>query len=236
LLPAHQASTLALRREELKMMKFAKACGLAVGLSLALLGPVGTSLVPAAVHAAKPAGIAVTPEVKAAIDRVNAYFNSFQTMTGDLVQTTPRGRTAKGVFFISKPGKLRFEVEPPTPYILAADGRWLTFTNKKMDRGDQLPLSKTPLRLLVTSKLDLLQEVVVVNYQQADGFTTLALADKKGLMSGQIILVFDDSTNELRQWVIVDGKGLRTTVDLSNLAKDVKINPKLFNVKIRRKN
>ena len=64
--------------------------------------------------------------------------------------------------------------------------------------------------------------------------TTIALADKKGSMPGQIILVFDDARNELQQWIIIDGKGQRTTVELANLEKDVKINPKLFNVTIKR--
>lgn len=185
---------------------------------------------------AKVASITITPEIQAAAERINAYFNSFQTLRGELVQTSPRGRTAKGVFFLSKPGKLRFEVEPPTPYIMASDGKWLTLTNKKMNKGDQFPLSKTPMRLLVSNKLDLLKEAVVTNFEQGEGTTTLALADEKGSLPGQIVLIFDDSRNELLQWIIIDGKGQKTTVELSNLEKNVKINPKLFQVTINRGN
>jgi outer membrane lipoprotein-sorting protein len=186
-------------------------------------------------EAAKIEGMAMTPEIEAAVKKLNTYFNSFQTMKGELVQTSPRGRSAKGVFFLAKPGKLRFEVEPPTPYIMASDGKWLTLTNKKMDKGDQFPLSKTPMRLLVASKLDLLQEAVVTNFEQNDSSTAITLADKKGSMPGHIVLVFDDTQNELQQWIIIDGKGQRTTVELANLERDVKINPKLFSVSIKRK-
>jgi outer membrane lipoprotein-sorting protein len=193
----------------------------------------GLALSPLAM-AAKVKGIALTPEIQAAAERIDAYFNSFRTMKGDIIQTSPKGRASKGVFVISKPGKFRFDVDPPTPYILASDGKWLTITNKKMDRGDQVPLSKTPLRLLVASNLKLLDESIVLNHSEADGFTTLALADKKGLMPGHIIMVFDDGQNELRQWVIVDGKGQRTTVELTSVEKDVKVNPKLFNITINR--
>jgi outer membrane lipoprotein-sorting protein len=193
----------------------------------------GLALSPAAM-AAKVKGIAITPEIQAAAERIDAYFNSFRTMKGDIIQTSPKGRASRGVFVISKPGKFRFDVDPPTPYILASDGKWLTITNKKMDRGDQVPLSKTPLRLLVASNLKLLDESVVLNHSEAEGFTTLTLADKKGLMPGQIIMVFDDGQNELRQWIIVDGKGQRTTVELTSVEKDVKVNPKLFNITINR--
>ena len=204
-----------------------------LGLSLALMGAVGPAPVSPA-QAAKAQAMQITPEIQAAVEKLNAYFNSFQTLRGEITQISPRGRAAKGVFFLAKPGKLRFEVEPPTPYIMASDGKWLTLTNKKMDKGDQFPLAKTPMRLLVSSKLDLLQEAVILNFEQNEGTTTIALADKKGSMPGQIVLVFDDARNELQQWIIIDGKGQKTTVQLANLEKDVKINPKLFNVTIKR--
>jgi outer membrane lipoprotein-sorting protein len=191
-------------------------------------------VVPMALAAKKVQGIAITPEIEDAAARINAYFNSFQTMKGEFVQTSPRGRATRGVMHLAKPGKLRFEYEPPNPLLIAADGKWLTIKNKVKEKGDQVPLSSTPLRLIVAQKLNLLQEATVVNFEQAEGFTTLALADKKGSIAGQIILVFDDNANELRQWIIVDGKGQKTTVELANLEKNVKINPKLFQVTIKR--
>lgn len=197
-----------------------------------LLLPLGGT----AAYAAKVQAMEITPDIKAAVVKINAYFNSFQTLRGELVQTSPRGRSAKGVFFIAKPGKLRFEVDPPTPYIMASDGKWLTLTNKKMNKGDQFPLSKTPLRLLVSTQLDLLKEADVVSFAQDGGITTLALSDKKGSIPGQIVLVFDEAQDVLQQWIIIDGKGQRTTVELANIEKDVKINPKLFNVTINRDN
>ncbi len=204
-----------------------RAALLAIGL---VVLPIGTS----AVFAAKLKSIEITPDIQASVGRINAYFNSFQTLRGDLTQTSPRGRAARGVFFIAKPGKLRFEVEPPTPYIMASDGKWLTLTNKKMNKGDQFPLSKTPLRLLVSNQLDLLKEADVISFEQNEGITTIALSDKKGSIPGQIVLVFDEAKDVLQQWIIIDGKGQRTTVELANLEKDVKINPKLFNVSINR--
>ena len=203
--------------------------GLAV--AMVLLPVSGTTA-----FAAKVQAIAITPDIKASVVKINAYFNSFQTLRGELVQTSPRGRSAKGVFFIAKPGKLRFEVEPPTPYIMASDGKWLTLTNKKMNKGDQFPLSKTPLRLLVSNQLDLLKEADVISFAQDGGITTIALSDKKGSIPGQIVLVFDETQDVLQQWIIIDGKGQRTTVALANIEKDVKINPKLFAVTINREN
>lgn len=201
----------------------------ALGLALILV----TAVVPSA-HAAKVKALEITPEIQDAATRINGYFNSFQTLKGEFVQTGAKGRSTRGVMHLSKPGKLRFEYAPPNPLLIASDGKWLTIKNKDKEKGDQVPLSSTPMRLIVASKLNLLQETAVIQFEQSNGITTMGLVDKKGSVSGQIFLVFDDTRNELLQWIIVDGKGQRTTVELSNLEKDVKMNPKLFNVTINR--
>lgn len=184
---------------------------------------------------AKSVAISLTAEQTEAIQRINDYINSFQSLKGDFIQISPKGRSSRGIMLISKPGKLRFEYEPPNPLLIASDGKWLTIKNKLKEKGDQVPLASTPLRLIVATKVNLLNEANVVGFEQADGFTTVALADKKGGLAGQIILVFDEKRNELQQWIIVDGKGQRTTVQLGNMEKNVKIDPKLFAVTIKRK-
>lgn len=201
----------------------------ALGLSFAFLPlftPIGM--------AAAPVAVELSAEQMQSIDKINAYFNSFQTMRGEFVQTSPRGRASRGVMYLAKPGKLRFEYEPPNPLLIASDGKWLTIKNKTKEKGDQVPLASTPLRLIVANKLNLATEASIIGFEQNANLTTVVLADKKGSMAGQIVLIFDETANALQQWIIVDGKGQRTTVELTNLEKDVKINPKLFNVSINR--
>jgi outer membrane lipoprotein-sorting protein len=102
------------------------------------------------------------------------------------------------------------------------------------ERGDQFPLSSTPLRLVVAPKVNLLADTNVIGFQQKDNLTSIALQDKKGSLGGYIVLVFDDAANALQQWIIVDGKGRRTSVQLANLEFGGKFDPKLFIGKIDR--
>ncbi len=166
------------------------------------------------------------------VQKITDYINSFQSMRGDFTQVSSRGQTTKGVMFISKPGKLRFEYAPPVPLLIVSDGKWLTIANTQRQRGDQFPLSATPLRFVVTPGVNLLQEADVVGFEQNDGLSSVAFQDKKGKMSGYITLIFDDRANVLQQWIITDAKGRRTTVQLANLEKGVTVDPKLFVVKI----
>ena len=179
--------------------------------------------------------ITLTDDQRAAIAKVNDYINSFQTLRGDFVQTSDKGQSVKGVVMVSKPGKIRFDYAPPSPLLIVSDGKWLTIKNKVKERGDQVPLKATPLRLIVAPKIDLLNETAVLSVDEADGITSIALADKKDRMGGYIVLMYDNQKNELQQWIIVDGKGRRTTVQFANLEKDVELNEKLFLETIKRK-
>lgn len=186
--------------------------------------------------AKKPAPIALTEEQRAAISRVNTFINSFTTLKGEFVQTSDKGQSVRGVVMLSKPGKIRFDYAPPSPLLIVSDGKWLTIKNKVKERGDQVPLSATPLRLIVAPKIDLLAETLVLGVENVDGFTSVALADKKDQMGGHIVLIYDNAQDTLQQWIIVDGKGRRTTVEFANLERDVQLNQKLFMETIKRKN
>jgi outer membrane lipoprotein-sorting protein len=213
-------------------MKMLKTFAAAVAVSTTLALAVG-SYAPS--EAAKAKAIQLTAEQTEAVERINAFFNSFKTMRGDFIQKSEKGRALKGVMFISKPGKLRFEFAPPTPLLIASDGKWVTFKNTQKEKGDQWPLSSTPFRFIVSPKLDLMKEAVVTRIEEVEGFTTVGFADKKGSLKGEIAMVYDETKGELSQWVITDNKGQRTTVILSNIEKDVRIDPKLFQVTIKRK-
>lgn len=202
----------------------------AVSAALALVFLPAAAPVQAATQA-----VALTPEQQEVMQRINAFFNSYQSLQGDFTQISAKGRTSNGVMMISKPGKLRFEYAPPTPLLIVADGTWLTIKNTAKEKGDQVPLSSTPLKLIVSPKVDILREAVVTSFEMNEGIATVGLAERKSRLGGQIILVFDTNTNELQQWIIVDGKGQRTTVQLANLQRDVQLDPKLFKVTINRK-
>jgi outer membrane lipoprotein-sorting protein len=200
---------------------------------LALAAPAVLSSVPA--HAATAAKIVtLSGEQKDSVKRINTYINSFKTLQGRFTQISPKGAQTTGTVMIDKPGNMRFEYDNPSPLLIVADGRWLTITNKKKDRGDQFPLAATPLRLVVAAKVDLLSETNVLSFEQVDGITSVALQDRKAKTGGYITLVFDETNNVLQQWMVVDGKGRRTTVQLSELETGVTFDPQLFKVKIKR--
>src|SRR5690348_1724835 len=107
---------------------------------------------------------------RALIDRVNMYLMSVQTMTGDFVQVGPDGRRAEGKIFLQKPGRIRFEYNPPSPIELVADGNSLVVRDRLLATQDLYPLSQTPLRFLLADRIDLLRETNVTSVAADDTF------------------------------------------------------------------
>lgn len=183
---------------------------------------------------AKQEPLALTPDQQQSIKKLNDYLNSFQSLKADFVQVSSKGNMAQGQMLISKPGKLRFEYAPPNPLLIVSDGRWLTIKDKVKEKGDQFPLSSTPLRLVVAPQIDLLAETDVIGFDSTEGLTSVSFVDRKGSLGGYITLVYDEQRNQLVQWVVVDGKGRHTTVQLTNVVLGGSFDPKLFVSKIDR--
>jgi outer membrane lipoprotein-sorting protein len=185
-------------------------------------------------EAAKPLK-QLSAEQSQALDEITGYLAGYKNLKGEFTQVSPKGNVSRGIFFLSKPGKMRFEYAPPNPFLIVSDGRWVTIKNTKKEKGDQYPLSQTPLRLVLGEGINIRKETNIYAIDTAGGLTTVTLEDRKGNVPGYMILVYDRERQNLQQWVVVDGKGGKTTVTLENVEQVAKVDPKLFIVKIKRK-
>jgi outer membrane lipoprotein-sorting protein len=201
------------------------------GLMLLAIGSLGTLDRTAAAARAD----SLSGEQRAAIEQITGYFNSMRTLQGEFLQVGPKGHVSTGQFYIAKPGRMRFEYAPPNPFLVVADGTWVTIKNNARDTADQYPLSATPLRLVLAEEVDLLNEAEILEVEQVDGLTTLTLEDKSKMVPGHLVLIFDDDRNELQQWIIVDGQGRRTTISLNGIVAGIDPDPGLFQVELPRR-
>jgi outer membrane lipoprotein-sorting protein len=177
---------------------------------------------------------ALSADDRAAVERITAYFNGFNNLQGEFVQQGPSGSISQGIFYIAKPGKLRFEYAPPNPFLVVADGSYVIVRDRRLDRADHYPLSITPLRLVLSETIDLLSEATIIHVYQDPSVLSLTVEDKDQWVPGQLTLVFDNENFELSQWVIVDGDGNRTTVYVTKLESDIEADPALFVVDLPR--
>ena len=173
---------------------------------------------------------------RALIDRINIYLMSVQTLVGDFVQVGPDGRRTDGKIYLQKPGRVRFEYNPPSPIELVSDGNSLVVRDRKLETQDLYPLSQTPLRFLLADRIDLLKETNVVSVGADDTFVSILIEEKQTLGgSHKVLLMFSAKDMQLKQWTITDPQGFDTTVALYNLDPTKKLDPGMFKINYERK-
>jgi len=184
-------------------------------------------------HRNVPANIFATFDAnqKAQAAKVSAYLSSLQTLVGNFVQVGPDGSKTRGDFYIQKPGKVRFEYDDPTPIAIVADGSSLAVRDKKLATQDIYPLSQTPLRFLLSDRIDLLKDTNVVNVTADDVFVSVTIEEKQALIgTSRLMLMVGAKDGQLKQWTVTDPQGYDTTVAVYNLDSSKKVDPGLFKI------
>jgi outer membrane lipoprotein-sorting protein len=168
---------------------------------------------------------------KAQAAKVSSYLSSLQTLVGNFVQVGPDGSKTKGDFYIQKPGKVRFEYEAPSPIAIIADGSSLAVRDRKLATQDIYPLSQTPLRYLLSDRIDLLKDTNVVNVTADDVFISVTIEEKQALIgTSRLMLMVGAKDGQLKQWTVTDPQGYDTTVAVYNLDSSKKVDPSLFKI------
>jgi outer membrane lipoprotein-sorting protein len=204
-------------------------------------GPMTTGATPAAPpnpvipdpHRNLPANIFATFDAnqKAQAAKVSSYLSSLQTLVGNFVQVGPDGSKTKGDFYIQKPGKVRFEYEEPSPIAIIADGSSVAVRDRKLATQDIYPLSQTPLRYLLSDRIDLLKDTNVVTVTADDLFVSVTIEEKQALIgTSRLMLMVGAKDGQLKQWTVTDPQGYDTTVAVYNLDSSKKVDPGLFKI------
>lgn len=162
-----------------------------------------------------------------ALAEASAYLNALDSMQGDFLQMGPDGSVAEGTFYLRRPGRLRFEYNPPERLLVVADGTWVAVKDSTAP-AQRYPIASTPLSLILGSNVDLSGNARVLNVESQPGALLITIADRKGEAPGQITLIFDQPRMQLRQWVVTDAQGLQTTVALRNVETGIRADNALF--------
>jgi outer membrane lipoprotein-sorting protein len=154
-----------------------------------------------------------------------------QQMVGHFVQVAPDGSRTQGEFFVQKPGRVRFDYEAPSPIEIIADGQSVVVRDRKLATQDLYPLSQTPLRFLLSDRIDLLRETNVVAVRADDVYVTVVIEERQPLIgTSRLMMMLGAKDYQLKQWTVTDPQGYDTTVAVSNLDGSKRPDPGMFRI------
>ncbi len=201
-----------------------------------LSGPVGGDLILAQSPAPPPAAAPAPPATAtfdrdAVIDRAGKALAGVKTAQGRFTQLDPYGEESAGDFYISRPGKIRFDYRTPEPMHIVSDGVSVSIEEPKRDAYDAVPLASTSFSLFLKDSVNLQRAAKVRDVKATGGSYFVTLEDKTGEAEGQMTLEFRASDFELLGWRATDGSGGETKVQLSDVKTNVALKPALFVVR-----
>ncbi len=172
------------------------------------------------------------------LNEISAYLNGIETAISPFTQVNDDGTLDTGKLYLRRPGRMRFEYDPPNNLLVIAGAGQLGIFDGKSNVGtaERYPLRRTPLNLILERNVDLARRNMVVGHVFDGTSTTVTMQDPEHPEYGSIALKFTSAPVELRQWVIRDGQGALTTVILGELELGSQIAPRLFDIGREEKN
>jgi outer membrane lipoprotein-sorting protein len=171
---------------------------------------------------------ALQPDEVQAVLKAELYLNRITTLHARFVQVSSNGAYAEGEVYVRRPGRMRFEYDPPHPVLMIADGVNLLYYDKELKQATFIPLRETPLWFLIRKQVDLSGNIEVIDVSLAAGIVRITVQEKGAGQTGAITLAFSEQPFALRSWEITDAQGITTQVSLLNPVYGRKAADKLF--------
>ncbi|MGL4637979.1 MAG: LolA family protein [Beijerinckiaceae bacterium] len=190
--------------------------------------PQATPAPPAALSA-QPVAAPVPETRQQLIQRVNQSLNGINTLVADFSQINADGRRRSGKLYVQRPGKLRFDYNPPTQLEVVADGANVAVLDKKVPQQDIYGIKHTPLKFLVSEKIDIAKDTKVLGVKREKDEVILEIEDKNTVAGTSLLKIhFHGDSFALKRWTVTDPQGIPTTVVLANLSTQQRLERSLF--------
>ncbi|MBV8089445.1 MAG: outer membrane lipoprotein carrier protein LolA [Alphaproteobacteria bacterium] len=196
-------------------------------LSVALAATGSALFATSSPAAVPPPAAALTAQDIADLRRIAAYLNGIHTMAARFRQTSSDGSSATGSLWMARPGRMRFEYDPPSPILLIADQFYVYYVDKQLAQMSKVGLKSTPAWFLLRDPITF-DDLVVTRFERGANSLRVAVIAPADPDKGSLTMVFNNEPLALRQWTIVDQQRRSTTVSIYDAQFGIALDPGLF--------
>lgn len=198
------------------------SCALLLGVSApALAAPAKKDSIPTQEKALSAAE-------KTRVAEVEKYLTGITTIVADFMQIAPDGSLVSGKFYLQRPGKMRWQYNPPTPILMVSDGSHLIFHDYELDQTSYIPLEDTLAGFLARKDMKFGGDVIITGLEEGPGSLRLTMVQRAKPKDGSLTLEFAAQPLQLRNMLVFDAAGQQTTVSLNNARYDTPLDKTLF--------
>lgn len=168
----------------------------------------------------------------AAIQDAERYFNAVTTVKARFAQMNQDGTISSGVFTWWRPGRLRFQYDPPNGDYIVADGLLVHYWDDGVKNYSNAPISTTLANFLLRKTIKLSGDLRVVGVTKpAPDKLLVTLVQSENPDAGDLRLLFGTKPFQLQKWRVTEATGQVTEIMLSHIQPGVKLDPRDFRFK-----
>lgn len=160
--------------------------------------------------------------------KAEAYLNNLKTAEARFVQRAHNGNELYGTFYLSRPGRLRFEYDEPIQDFIVADGYFIYFYDAELGEQSNAPIGQTMADFLLRKDLRFSGEIQVTGVRREGDTIEIALVQRGDPEAGSLVLCFSEAPFQLRKWRVIDSMGYVTETELMALRTGVELDDSLF--------
>ena len=162
------------------------------------------------------------------VPQIEQYFNGIKSLKARFVQSNPNGSVVQGTLYVRRPGRMRFEYDAPSQLKIVADGYQVTMWDNATRDFGQWPIGWTAASFLVKDPLVLSGDLAVEKLERVNGMLEATMAQARKPQEGKVIVRLAENPLLLRGWTIIDNRGNRVTVSLSEMQTGLQLADSLF--------
>jgi len=163
------------------------------------------------------------------VPEIERYLNSIRTLKSRFVQSNPNGSVVQGTLYVRRPGRMRFEYDPPSQLKIVADGYQVTMWDPATRDFGQWPIGWTAASFLVKEPLSLSGgDLQVEKLDRVNGMLEATMSQARKPQEGKVVVRFAENPLLLRGWTIIDNRGNQVTVSLSEMQTGLQLADSLF--------
>ena len=162
------------------------------------------------------------------VPQIEQYFNGIRSLKARFVQSNPNGSVVQGTLYVRRPGRMRFEYDAPSQLKIVADGWQVTMWDNATRDFGQWPIGWTAASFLVKDPLVLSGDLQVEKLERVNGMLEATMSQTRKPQEGKLIVRLAENPLLLRGWTIIDNRGNRVTVSLSEMQSGLQLADSLF--------
>ena len=149
-------------------------------------------------------------------------------MKARFIQTNPDGSQQAGTFYLKRPGRLRFEYDPPDKDFIVADGTFIYFYDSQLKQQSNMPISHSLANFFLRKNLRLGGDVTVTRVAPAGNMITVTLVQTQDPAAGSLTIGLMQHPLALKKWRVVDAQGAITEVELFHVKTGIPLKSDMF--------